>query len=75
MAGDETPPRPAGATPAPVPTEWLSIAFFCWRNNKKQTKTKADPELIATPAEQPPIESGHARNSELPPITPMGADN
>ena len=22
-----------------------------------------------------PIESGHARNSELPPITPMGADN
>ena len=32
-------------------------------------------ELIATPAEQPPIELGHARNSDLPPITQMGADN
>ena len=31
-------------------------------------------ELIATPAQQPPIELGHSRNSELPPITPMGAD-
>ena len=32
-------------------------------------------ELIATPAEQQPIELGHARNSELPPITQIGADN
>ena len=32
-------------------------------------------ELIATPAEQQPIELGHSRNSELPPITQMGADN
>ena len=32
-------------------------------------------ELIATPAKQPPIELGHSRNSELPLITPMAADN
>ena len=31
--------------------------------------------LIATPAELPPIELGQSRNSELPPITQMGADN
>jgi hypothetical protein len=40
----------------------------------KETRSPKS-ELIATPAEQPPIESGHARNSELPPITQMGADN
>ena len=40
----------------------------------KETRSPRS-ELIATPAEQPPIESGHSRNSELPPITQMGADN
>ena len=43
------------------------------RRPKETRRPKA--ELIATPAEQQPIESGHSRNSELPPITQMGADN
>ena len=43
-------------------------------HSKPETR-RPKAELIATPAEQPPIESGHSRNSELPPITGMGADN
>ena len=43
------------------------------RRPKETRRPKA--ELIATPAEQQPIESGHSRNSEFPPITQMGADN
>ena len=55
-----------------------------WRRPRGQTRAalksvRAIPnprsESIATPAKQPPIESGHSRNSELPPITQMGADN
>ena len=43
------------------------------RRPKETRRPKS--ELITTPAEQPLIESGHSRNSELPPITPMAADN
>ena len=43
--------------------------------NPRPEDRRPKSELIATPAEQPPIESGHSRNSELPPITQMGADN
>ena len=43
-------------------------------HSKPETR-RPKSELIATPAEQPPIESGHSRNSELPQITQMGADN
>ena len=57
---------------------------FSWRqqgcskvgpSHSKPEIRRPKSELIATPAEQPPIESGHSRNSELPPITQMGADN
>ena len=57
---------------------------FSWRqqgcskvgpSHSKPEIRRPKAELIATPAEQPPIELGHSRNSELPPITPMGADN
>ena len=43
------------------------------RRPKETRRPKS--ELIATPAEQLPFKSGHSRNSELPPITQMGADN
>ena len=42
--------------------------------NPRPADRRPRSELIATPAQQPPIELGHSRNSELPPITPMGAD-
>ena len=43
------------------------------RRPKETRRPKS--KLIATAAEQQPIEPGHSRNSELPQIAQMGADN
>ena len=58
-------------TPLPSPRADLKSVRAIPNPRPEDRRPKS--ELIATPAEQQPIELGHARSSELPPITQMGA--